>query len=91
MARYIFVTGGVVSSLGKGLSTASLANLLKSQGENKPDSGMGESVAHLCSLAFDIAGCSDEQEISKIALEGIFNSTQAHAAAVLLAPYDIEG
>jgi len=66
-------------------------NLLKSQAENKPDSGMGESVAHLCSLAFDIAGCSDEQEISKIALEGIFNSTQAHAAAVLLAPYDIEG
>ena len=32
MARYIFVTGGVVSSLGKGLSSASLAFLLKSQG-----------------------------------------------------------
>ena len=32
MARYIFVTGGVVSSLGKGLSSASLAYLLKSQG-----------------------------------------------------------
>ena len=32
MARYIFVTGGVVSSLGKGLSSASLACLLKSQG-----------------------------------------------------------
>jgi len=31
MARYIFVTGGVVSSLGKGLSSASLAYLLKSQ------------------------------------------------------------
>ena len=27
MARYIFVTGGVVSSLGKGLSSASLAYL----------------------------------------------------------------
>ena len=32
MARYIFVTGGVVSSLGKGLASASLAYLLKSQG-----------------------------------------------------------
>ena len=32
MARYIFVTGCVVSSLGKGLSSASLAYLLKSQG-----------------------------------------------------------
>ncbi len=32
MARYIFVTGGVVSSLGKGLSSASLAYLLISQG-----------------------------------------------------------
>ena len=32
MARYIFVTGGVVSSLGKGLSSASLASLLKLQG-----------------------------------------------------------
>ena len=32
MARYIFVTGGVVSSLGKGLSSASLAYLLNSQG-----------------------------------------------------------
>jgi len=32
MARYIFVTGGVVSSLGKGLSSASLACLLQSRG-----------------------------------------------------------
>ena len=29
MARYVFVTGGVVSSLGKGLSSASLASLLQ--------------------------------------------------------------
>ena len=32
MARYIFVTGGVVSSLGKGLSSASIAYLLQSRG-----------------------------------------------------------
>ena len=32
MARFIFVTGGVVSSLGKGLSSASLASLLQLRG-----------------------------------------------------------
>ncbi len=32
MARYIFVTGGVVSSLGKGISAASLGSLLEAQG-----------------------------------------------------------
>ena len=32
MARYIFVTGGVVSSLGKGLTSASLAALLQLRG-----------------------------------------------------------
>ena len=34
MTRYIFVTGGVVSSLGKGLSSASLAALLQLRGYN---------------------------------------------------------
>jgi len=32
MAKYIFVTGGVVSSLGKGISASSLGRLLKSRG-----------------------------------------------------------
>ena len=32
MAKFIFVTGGVVSSLGKGLSSASIGNLLESRG-----------------------------------------------------------
>ena len=32
--RYIFVTGGVVSSLGKGIATASLGKLLKARGLN---------------------------------------------------------
>jgi len=32
MAKYIFVTGGVVSSLGKGVTAASLGRLLKSRG-----------------------------------------------------------
>ena len=30
MTKYIFVTGGVVSSLGKGINAASLGRLLKS-------------------------------------------------------------
>ena len=32
MAKFIFVTGGVVSSLGKGISAASLAKLLQGRG-----------------------------------------------------------
>ncbi len=32
MAKYIFVTGGVVSALGKGIASASLGQLLKSRG-----------------------------------------------------------
>ena len=32
MARYIFITGGVISSLGKGIASASLAAILESRG-----------------------------------------------------------
>lgn len=32
MAKFVFVTGGVVSSLGKGITAASLGRLLKSRG-----------------------------------------------------------
>jgi len=32
MTKYVFVTGGVVSSLGKGIASASLAALLESRG-----------------------------------------------------------
>mgnify|MGYP002556407655 CR=1 FL=1 len=31
-AKYVFVTGGVVSSLGKGITAASLGRLLKARG-----------------------------------------------------------
>ena len=34
MAKYIFVTGGVVSGLGKGITAASLGRLLKARGLN---------------------------------------------------------
>ena len=32
MARYVFITGGVVSSLGKGLAAASIGTLLEHRG-----------------------------------------------------------
>ena len=34
MAKFIFVTGGVVSSLGKGIATSSIGLLLKARGLN---------------------------------------------------------
>jgi CTP synthase len=34
MTNYIFVTGGVVSSLGKGIAAASLAAILEARGLN---------------------------------------------------------
>ena len=34
MTKYIFVTGGVVSGLGKGITAASLGRLLKARGLN---------------------------------------------------------
>jgi CTP synthase len=34
MVKYVFVTGGVVSALGKGIASASLGNLLKARGLN---------------------------------------------------------
>ncbi len=35
MTKYVFVTGGVVSSLGKGLTAASLGCLLKNRNEKE--------------------------------------------------------
>ena len=32
MTKFVFVTGGVVSALGKGIASASLGRLLKSRG-----------------------------------------------------------
>ena len=40
MAKYVFVTGGVVSGLGKGITAASLGRLLKMRGL-KPDERKG--------------------------------------------------
>ena len=37
MTKYVFVTGGVVSGLGKGIVTASLGRLMKARGFSKED------------------------------------------------------
>ena len=51
MAKYVFVTGGVTSSLGKGITAASIGRLLKSRGLSvsilKLDPGEGW---HECAL-----------------------------------------
>ena len=40
MAKFIFVTGGVVSGLGKGITAASLGRLLKCRAEGRqPEAG----------------------------------------------------
>jgi len=36
MTKYIFVTGGVVSSIGKGITTASLGRLLRNAASTSP-------------------------------------------------------
>ena len=35
MTRFVFVTGGVVSSLGKGIATAALGALLQTRGYSR--------------------------------------------------------
>ena len=36
MVKFIFITGGVVSGLGKGITAASLGRLIKSRGYGSP-------------------------------------------------------
>ena len=50
MARYIFITGGVVSSLGKGLASAALGALLLEQ------AGEGQCAAEASTAAAVAAG-----------------------------------
>ena len=48
MARYIFITGGVVSSLGKGLAAAALGALLQAReyGRFRPTLALGDNPMH---------------------------------------------
>ena len=47
MTKHIFVTGGVVSSLGKGITAASLGRLLKARGYKVMRGGRGAVVPAL--------------------------------------------
>ena len=44
MPKHIFVTGGVASSLGKGLTASSLGRLLKLRGRSHADRGASQSA-----------------------------------------------
>jgi len=55
MAKYIFITGGVVSSLGKGIAAASIGRLLESRGlkiplRKKPASNRTNNLPSISSL-----------------------------------------
>ncbi|MBT6847648.1 MAG: FHA domain-containing protein, partial [Planctomycetaceae bacterium] len=52
--------------------------------------GVSEAVASLCRIAFELANQNDEKGIADTALDGIFDGTKSNAAALLLAPYDLE-
>ena len=51
MTRFVFVTGGVVSSLGKGIATASLGAILEARGLKV---AMVKLVEHLRSRGFQV-------------------------------------
>jgi transcriptional regulator with GAF, ATPase, and Fis domain len=61
--------------------------LLDRQSQSK---GISDAVASLCRIAFELANQNDEKGIADTALDGIFDSTKSNAAALLLAPYDLE-
>ena len=46
MTKYIFVTGGVVSGLGKGITAASLGRLLKARGVKDVKRQVSERLGH---------------------------------------------
>jgi transcriptional regulator with GAF, ATPase, and Fis domain/pSer/pThr/pTyr-binding forkhead associated (FHA) protein len=55
-----------------------------------PSKGVSDAVASLCRIAFELANQNDEKGIADTALEGVFDCTKCNAAALLLAPYDLE-
>ena len=52
--------------------------------------GVSDAVASLCRIAFELANQNDEKGIADTALDGIFDGTESNAAALLLAPYDLD-
>lgn len=54
-------------------------------------SRMGRASAKLCRLAFELAKSADTESMANLALEGLFEGTQADTAAVLFLPRDFNG
>jgi len=64
--------------------------------EREPDEGnlvprVGRAAAKLCQLAFELAQQTDINSITNLTLEGLFESTQVDAGAVLLLPRGFQG
>ena len=49
---------------------------------------LGQAATKLCRLAFDLANQTDVNQVSELALAGLFESTKVDAGAVLLLPRD---
>ena len=60
MAKYIFITGGVVSSLGKGIASASIGKLLEARGLKVNIIKCPEYVEALEKMAYDKNGQPDK-------------------------------
>ena len=101
VAKHIFVTGGVVSGLGKGLTAASLGRLLKERGlvpsfEERLDVFLAavteEDISHLLPLAHQLrdAGLRVEFPVGKAALGKQLKLADARKAryAVVVGPDD---
>ncbi|MGE0608862.1 MAG: sigma 54-interacting transcriptional regulator [Pirellulales bacterium] len=56
--------------------------------DNNSNSGTGRAAAKLCRLAFDLAKAPDPATLAELALNGIFDTAQIDAGAVLILPID---
>lgn len=64
------------------------AQLLERDAETPSSPRLGKAAAHLCRLAFAFGQQADAASVAKIALEGLFEATNADAGAVLLGSRD---
>ena len=70
--KYIFVTGGVVSSLGKGLASASIGCLLEGHGYKRGDFPVTEAAAQECLVIPIYSELTEEHRRSVVEVIGEF-------------------
>jgi len=56
-----------------------------------PVDNLGRAAAKLCRLAFELGKAPSIENVAMLALDGLFETTQVDAGAVLLLPRDFEG